>query len=104
MPFEQFTPRSFTPTSVRANAPTASGIYGISIAREWIYIEATDNIQASLLRALQQSDSAILKRYPIGFGFELCDPIERLARHNRLILEYERVCNRRLGNEIGGMT
>lgn len=49
MPFEQFTPRSFTPVSVRANAPTASGIYGISNAREWIFIGETDNIQASLL-------------------------------------------------------
>ncbi len=104
MPFEQLTPRSFTPISVRANAPTRSGIYGISNAREWIYIGATDNIQASLLRALQQSDSAILRRYPTGFVFELCDPIERLARHNRLILEYEPVCNRRLENEIGATT
>ena len=47
MPFEQFTPRSRTP--VRANAPAASGIYGASNAREWIYIGETDNIQASRL-------------------------------------------------------
>jgi hypothetical protein len=52
MPFEQFTPRSFTPISVRANAPTASGIYGISNAREWIFIGETDNIQASLFARL----------------------------------------------------
>jgi hypothetical protein len=105
MPFDQFTLRSFTSVSVRANAPTTSGIYGLSNAREWIYIGETDNIQASLLDALLQSDSAVLKRYPTGFVFELCDPAERLARHNRLILEYEPVCNRRLlGNETGGMT
>ena len=36
MPVERFAPRSFTPVSVRASAPTASGIYGISNAREWI--------------------------------------------------------------------
>ena len=71
MPIEQFTPRSFTAVSVRANAPAASSIYGISNAREWIYIGETDNIQASLLNELQQSDSALLKRYPTGFVFEL---------------------------------
>lgn len=105
MPFEQFTPRSFSPASVRTNAPAASGIYGISNVLEWIYIGETDNIQASLLRALQETDSAVLKRGPTGFVFEVCDPIDRLARHNRLILEYEPVCNRRLsGNDLDGTT
>ena len=66
VPFEQFTPRSFTPVSVRANAPTASGIYGVSNAREWIFIGETDNIQASLLQDLQQGNSALLKRLPTG--------------------------------------
>ena len=95
MPFEEFTPRSFTAVSVRANAPASSGIYGVSNAREWIFIGETDNIQASLLHDLQQSESAILKRSPTGFVFELCVPAERIARQNRLILEYEPVCNRR---------
>jgi len=102
MPFEEFTPRAFTAVSVRANAPAASGIYGVSNAREWIYIGQTDNIQASLLHALQQSDSAILKRYPTGFAYELCIPAQRTDRQNRLILEYEPVCNRRfLESETG---
>ena len=96
MPFEQFTPRSFTPISVRANAPVASGIYGISNAREWIFIGVTDNIQASLLHDLQQGHSALLNRLPTGFVFELCDAANRRARQDRLILEYEPVCNRRL--------
>jgi hypothetical protein len=103
MPFEQFTPRSFTPVSVRANAPSASGIYGISNAREWIFIGESDNVQASLLRELQQSDSALQKRGPTGFVFELCDVGDRRARQDRLILEYEPVCNRRLlGINMGG--
>lgn len=97
MPFEQFTPRSFTPVSVRANAPAASGIYGISNAREWIYIGETDNIQASLLNGLQR-DSLLQQRGPTGFVFELCAPAGRLARHERLILEYGPVCNRRSEN------
>jgi hypothetical protein len=102
MPFEQFMPRSFTPVSVRANAPSASGIYGISNAREWIFIGESDNVQDSLLRELQRSDSALLKRGPTGFVFELCDAAERRTRQDRLILEYEPVCNRRwLGEDIG---
>ena len=103
MPFEQFTPRSFTQVSVRTNAPAASGIYGISNAREWIFIGEADNIQASLLHDLQQGDSALLKRFPTGFVFELCDAADRRARQDRLILEYEPVCNRRLlGTDVGG--
>jgi len=103
MPFEQFTPRSFTSVSVRANAPAESGIYGISNAREWIYIGETDNIQASLLHDLQTRDSALLKRSPAGFVFELCSVAERRARQDWLILEYEPVCNRRsLREDTGG--
>ena len=103
MQFEQFTPRSFTPVSVRTNAPTASGNYGISNAREWIFIGETDNSQASLLHDLQQGNSALLKRFPTGFVFELCDAADRPARQDRLILEYEPVCNRRLlGADVGG--
>jgi hypothetical protein len=103
MPFEQFTPKSFTLVSVRANAPAASGIYGISNAREWIYIGESDNIQASLLHDLQKSDSALLKRVPTGFVFELCNAGDRRSRQDRLILEYEPVCNRGLfGQEMRG--
>ncbi len=103
MPFEQFTPRSFTLVSVRANAPAASGIYGISNAREWIFIGESDNIQASLLRDLQNGHSALLKRLPAGFVFELCDAAHRRVRQDWLVREYEPVCNRRLsGDDMGG--
>ena len=104
MPFERFQPRSFTPVSVRANAPAASGIYGVSNAREWIYIGETDDIQAALLHDLQRSDSTILGRRPTGFVFELCEPAARRARQDRLILEYEPVCNRRWPESETGET
>ena len=105
MPFEQFTPRSFTPVSVRANAPIASGIYGISNAREWIFIGESDNIQASLLRDLQPGHSAVMSRLPTGFVFELCDAAYRRSRQGRLILEYGPVCNRRpFEDGMGGGT
>lgn len=104
MPFDRFTPRSLTAVSIRANAPAASGIYGLSNASEWIYIGETDNIQASLLNDLRQGDSALLKRGPTGFVFELCDPAGRLARQNRLVVEYAPVCNPRPDYGTGGTT
>jgi excinuclease UvrABC nuclease subunit len=94
MPFDRFTPQSLTVPSVRANAPALSGIYGISNAHEWIYIGEASNIQAALLGHLQQSDSALMKRRPTGFVFEVCDPAVRFARQDRLVFEYEPVCNR----------
>ena len=94
MPFDHFLPRTLTVWSVRANAPAASGIYGVTNAREWIYIGQTDNIQASLLTHLHESDSALMKKQPTGFVYELCDPGGRSARQDRLVFEYEPTCNR----------
>jgi hypothetical protein len=101
MPFEQFTPRSRTP--VRANAPAASGIYGGRTPASGSTGE-TDNIQASLLNNQQQGDSALMRRWPTGSIFEPRSPAGRLATQDRLILEYEPVCNRRLRNGTGGAT
>ena len=95
LPFEQCSRQSFTLASIRAYAPSVSGIYGLSNAREWIYIGETDNIQASLLNELQQVDSALLSRGPTEFVFELCAPDARPSRQDRLVLECEPVFNRR---------
>jgi hypothetical protein len=94
MPFDQPTPRSLTPVSIRANAPIASGIYGISNAREWIYIGETDNIQGTLLSHLRELDTSLMKRRPTGFVFEVCDRASRPVRQDRLVTEYEPTCNR----------
>jgi hypothetical protein len=94
MPFDQFIPRRLTPVAVHAYAPTESGVYGISNAREWIYIGETDNIQGALLNHLQGSDTPVTKREPTGFVWEVCDPARRPARQDRLVLEYEPTCNR----------
>jgi hypothetical protein len=93
MPFDQFVPVPFTSKAVEKHAPAASGVYGISNAREWIYIGETDNIQGSLFRHLQDLTS-FMKRQPTGFVFEVCDGVHRSARQDRLVLEYEPVCNR----------
>lgn len=89
MPFEQFIPRPLKPRSVWADAPASSGVYGISNSREWLYIGETDDIRASLLGHLQESDSALMKKCPTGFVFELCGPGRRMVRRKRLITEYE---------------
>lgn len=94
MPFDQPFPRSFTASSMREHAPTLSGVYGISNASEWIYIGESENIQAALLQHLQGLDAALLKRQPTRFVFEVCDQELRPNRQDRLVLEYEPICNR----------
>ena len=94
MPFDPPMPRSFSTSSIRSNAPSASGVYGITSAREWIYIGETDNIQAALLSHLRASDTSIMERQPTGFVFEVCDSGRRPGRLDRLVLEFEPSCNR----------
>lgn len=94
MPFQQPIPRALTVTSVQTHAPAESGLYGISSAREWIYIGETDNIQGTLLVHLQDLETPLMRRRPTGFVFEVCHAGTRLARQDRLVLEYEPVCNR----------
>jgi hypothetical protein len=94
MPFNQLIPRPFTSGSVQMYAPIASGVYGISNSREWIYIGETADIQAALLAQIQDPSTAVNKHQPTGFVFEVCDQGRRPARHGRLVLEYEPTCNR----------
>ena len=94
MPFEHLIPRPFTPNAVRMYAPDVSGLYGISNAREWIYIGAADDIQAALLTHLRDQGTALMSRAPTGFVYEACGRAECPARQDRLILEYEPACNR----------
>ena len=60
MPFEQLVPRPLMATAVQRYAPIAPGVYGISNAREWIYIGETDNIQGALLTHLQDPLTIII--------------------------------------------
>src|ERR1700675_1842355 len=94
MPFDQLMPRPFTSGAIQMYAPNVSGVYGISNAREWIYIGETDNIQGALLHHLRDPGASLMKRQPTGFVFEICDEARRSARQDRLVLEYEPVCNR----------
>ena len=94
MPFEQLTPRQFTPGGVQAYAPAASGVYGISNAREWIYIGASDNIKSALLAHLQDVGTSLMQRQPTGFVYEVCEMARRPGRQDRLVIEYNPLFNR----------
>ena len=95
MPFEQIAPRPFTPAGFVTYAPKISGVYGISNAREWLYIGSSDDIRAAL-RDHFEHDGRLMQKQPTGFVFEVCDASLRPNRQNRLVLEYEPVCNRSL--------
>jgi hypothetical protein len=93
MPFNQLTPRKFAMEAINMYAPVASGVYGISNAREWIYIGESDNIQSSLLTHLKDARATLMKREPTGFVFEICDRATRSSRQGRLVGEYGPSCN-----------
>ena|SRR5580658_1673434 len=96
MPFNQLIPRPFTDVSVHMYAPNASGVYGISNAREWIYIGETADIQEALLAHVHDRSASLMKRDPTGFVFEVCDQASRPGRQGRLVSEYAPACNRHL--------
>ncbi len=96
MPFDQVTPRPFKSSAVKMYAPAASGVYGISNAREWIYIGEADDIQGALLAHLHGLDTGLMRREPTGFVFEVCEGAHRPSRQGRLIVEYHPFCNQAL--------
>lgn len=74
-------------------APDRPGVYGLSNAREWIYIAATGNIQAALMDHLMAPSSPVMRRLPTGFVFEMCEPGQQPGRCESLVREYRPVCN-----------
>jgi hypothetical protein len=93
VPFGECAAQSFTFTSVQKNAPQHSGVYGLSNAREWIFIGESGDIRAALLEHLRAG--SILTRNPTGFMFELCPASGRATRCNELIREFKPFCNGR---------
>ena len=94
MSFQSVFPRTFSHASIRAHAPATCGVYGISNGREWILIEATDDIQAELLKHAAGGGSArIIDLAPTGFVYEVCDPSTRESRRNALVKKYVPVRN-----------
>jgi len=67
MPFADCTAKSFTVPSVRKNAPELSGVYGLSNAREWLFVGQGNNIRAQLLEHLNEVDTTLMASKPQGF-------------------------------------
>jgi len=87
MPFQRPLARSFSASSIRANAPALPGVYGLSNSREWIFIAVTDNIQRSLIEHFE-GENASAKTRPTGFVFEVCHSESQQTRCDCLVREY----------------
>lgn len=93
MPFQIPGNRAFTPVSIHKNAPPASGIYGISNASRWIFIDESDDIQASLMQHFASRNTLPAGHVPSGFTFEVCEPGRRSERKQQLVAELHPVVN-----------
>jgi predicted GIY-YIG superfamily endonuclease len=82
---------------IRANAPSASGIYILfstpGFTWEVIYVGDSDNVQARLLEHLNGDNACISERGPTAFICEQHDAERRQARRDELIGEYNPTCN-----------
>ena len=72
------------------------GVYGLSNAREWVFVGAADDIQAALMVHLRECNTVLKSRAPTGFTFEVCHPSQSAARVSRLVKELSPVCNMRI--------
>jgi hypothetical protein len=95
MPFAHYVARSFTAALVQREAPACCGLYGLSNAREWLYVGVADNIKATLMEHLRERNTFLADQHPTGFTFEECPSGNLIARRDCLILELEPVGNRR---------
>jgi hypothetical protein len=93
MPFTRHSGFAFSPVSIQRNAPPVHGVYGISNAREWVFVGRADDIQSALLNHQRESGTDISSHGATGFTFEVCDPARSPERHRRLVAEYRPVCN-----------
>lgn len=88
MPFQQLIPHAFNTRSVQCYAPALPGVYGISSARDWIFIGQSDDIRGALLAHLRVLNAAAPDAEATGFVFEACMGDQRRIRQERLVLEY----------------
>jgi hypothetical protein len=86
VPFGSRFARTFTAVNIERDAPAASGVYGVSNAKSWLFIEETENIRASLMGYLANASGSLVDQ-PCGFSFELSPSYNRTARRDRLIAE-----------------
>lgn len=84
---------SFTPASVKQNAPPLPGVYALSNAREWVLVGTADDVRAALRAHPNETGTRLRTAAPTGFTFELCDSAAHARRLERLIYELSPSCN-----------
>jgi hypothetical protein len=95
MPFPQENCFALTVASVRAHAPSSSGVYGIFSSIQWIYVGECSDIQHRLLGHIADTEAGIKRYGPTGFSFELQPDISRAARRDALSGELSAQCAER---------
>jgi hypothetical protein len=96
MPFRECAGRSFNIASIQNNAPASPGVYGLSNAREWLFVGQGNNIREHLLDHLKEVGTVLSAQNPTGFTFELCSAGERIGRRDALVRELTPRCNQRV--------
>jgi hypothetical protein len=82
--------------SVNQNVPAASGVYGLSNARQWIYVGEAADIQAELFGHLQHPNTFLREHAPSGFTYELSSQQHRAGRRDQLVYELQPIGNRQV--------
>jgi len=94
MPFPAQTPRAFVKSNVEALNPSQYGCYGLLKNGIVIYVGKGD-IRTRLLAHLNGDNGCISRRVPDQWVDEVTTDMDR--REKQLILEFNPVCNQRVG-------
>jgi len=97
MTFEKEGMLPFTEIQILDYAPIVAGVFGLKNGEEWVYIEATENIQVqllSILRCEKIGHLRILSYNPSHFAFEkMLNSEARKSREKYLIYTLDPPCN-----------
>jgi|YelNatPaOPRAMG01_1025707.scaffolds.fasta_scaffold220616_2 hypothetical protein len=88
-------PYSFSYGVILANAPRTSGVYGLFNGAECIYIGETENVFRALMGHLLETETAVSKKGPTGFVFEVCRAENRKALQALFTSRFRPACTDR---------
>ena len=94
MPFPKQAGRPFTQADVESLKQNQRGVYGLYRPGVWIYI-GKGNLRLRLLDHLYGDNPCITREGPTHWVGELTTNMD--ARERQLILEFDPICNRRVG-------
>jgi len=94
MPFSNQYPKTFNKAYIEALTLNQMGVYGIYRQGKWIYIGKGD-IRQRLLNHLNGDNPCILRENPTLWVYEVTPNMD--VREKQLILEYNPICNQKIG-------